>query len=134
MDDILLFLQNPHSSLQETIKLIESYSNISDYSINWNKFSILPLHSNSWDVAAHTPTIPLCTSHFMYLGTNVSPRMSELFRLNFTPLLKTIDDDLRRWMNLPLSILGRIATIKMTVLHNLTASTFCLFFEEQQMR
>ncbi len=115
-NDILLFLENPHSSLPETIKLIDSFSRISNYSINWHKSSILPLRKNSWDVAAQTPPIPLCTSHITYLGINISPRLSELPNLNYSPLLKTITDNLLRWMNLPLSILGRIATIKMSVL------------------
>lgn len=35
-DDILLFLQDPLISLQETIKVINSFANISDYTINWD--------------------------------------------------------------------------------------------------
>lgn len=35
--------------------------------------------------------------------------MSELFSLTSIPFLKTIIDDLLCWMNLPLSIMGRIA-------------------------
>lgn len=118
-DDILLFLQNPHTSLQETIKLIKEYSKISDYSINWLKSSILPLHPNSRDVAAHISPIspiPLCTNHITYLGINISTRLSELFDLNFSPLLKTITDNLNRWINLPLNLIGRIATVKMSIL------------------
>uniref|UniRef100_A0A672F570 Reverse transcriptase domain-containing protein n=1 Tax=Salarias fasciatus TaxID=181472 RepID=A0A672F570_SALFA len=115
-DDILLFIQNPQSSLSEVIKVINSFSSLSDYSINWNKSSILPLNTSSLDVAALTTPIPFCTSHITYLGIHISPRLSELITLNFTPLLKTINDDLQRWMNIPLSLLGRIATIKMTIL------------------
>lgn len=51
-----------------------------------------------------------------YLGIHISPKLSELFLLNFMPLLKTIEDDLNCWMTLPISIIGRIATIKMTIL------------------
>ncbi|CAJ1048216.1 LINE-1 retrotransposable element ORF2 protein [Xyrichtys novacula] len=115
-DDILLFMDNPKSSLQEVISVIKSFSLLSDYSINWNKSSILPLNTNSLAVAALTTPIPFCTSHITYLGIHISPRLSELINLNFTPLLKKINDDLQRWMNLPLSILGRIATVKMTIL------------------
>ena len=115
-DNILFFFQSPKSFLQVTIKLIESFSKISDYSINWNKSSILPLHNTRWDAAVQVSQIQLCTGHITYLGINISPRLSELNGLNFTPLLKTIDDDLHRWMNLPLSILGRIGLVKMTTL------------------
>lgn len=54
-DDILLFLENPQISLNETIRLIDTFSEISDYSINWQKSSILSLHNNSWDVATNPP-------------------------------------------------------------------------------
>lgn len=67
-------------------------------------------------MAAHTPPIPLCTGHITYLGIHISSRLSELFILNYTPLLKTISDTLLRWTNLPLSLIGRIASIKMTIL------------------
>ncbi len=70
-------------------------------------------------MTSHTPPIPMCTNYITYLGINVSPRLSELFGLIYTPLLKTIDDDLQRWMNLPLSIMGRISVIKMTILPKL---------------
>lgn len=67
-------------------------------------------------MAAQTPPIPLCTGHITYLGINISPRLSELLNLNYTPLLKTITDKLLCWMNFPLSLLGQTATIKMSVL------------------
>lgn len=43
-DDILLYIQNPEKSLRELIKLINDYSNILDYSINWNKSVIFLLN------------------------------------------------------------------------------------------
>lgn len=113
---MLLFLRNPTLSLHHTIKLIESFSRLSQYSISWSKSSILPLHDNSWDVAAVTPPVPLSTDHITYLGIKISPRLSELFTLNFPPLRKQIQDDLQRWMNLPISIAGRISVIKMSIL------------------
>jgi len=48
--------------------------------------------------------------------TSRSKLTIDLFRLNFNPLLKTIEDDLTRWMNLPLSIIGRIVTVQMCIL------------------
>lgn len=65
---------------------------------------------------SQTPPIPLCTNHITNLGINVSSRPAELFGLNFTI---QNNDDLQCWMNLPLSIMGRISVIKMTILPNL---------------
>lgn len=115
-DDILLYLQNPSSSLPDTIRLINAFSKISDYTINWSKSTILPLSPNSWDVAVQTLPLSLRTGNITYLGISISPRLSELVNLNFNPLLKTVEDNLQRWMNLPTSLIGRIATIKMAIL------------------
>ena len=119
-DDILLYLQQPYTSLTETISLIKTYSHISDYSINLHKSVILPVRGGDWNVAAHTPPIPICTNYITYLGINISARLSELVNLNLTPLLKTITDSLNRWKNLPLSLIGRIAAIKMSILPKIT--------------
>uniref|UniRef100_A0A3B1ID19 Reverse transcriptase domain-containing protein n=1 Tax=Astyanax mexicanus TaxID=7994 RepID=A0A3B1ID19_ASTMX len=115
-DDILLFLQKPDISIAETIQTIENYSKISDYSINWSKSTVLPINMNRLDDKFKTIPIPMCTNYITYLGVRVSPQLSELFKLNFNPLTKTISDDLNRWTTLPISLIGRIATIKMSVL------------------
>lgn len=70
---------------------------------------------NKWDVAAQALPIPLCTGHITYLGIKISLRLSDLISLNFTPLIETIENDLNCWINLPLSLVGRIAIIKMTI-------------------
>ena len=115
-DDLLLHLQDPFTSLQETFKIINNFSSISHYKINWNKSTILPLTANAWDSAAQDPSLPLHTGNIKYLGINISSRLSELFNLNYTPLLKNIEDDFKRWTKLPLTLIGRIATVKMKTL------------------
>lgn len=70
----------------------------------------------TWDSAAHDPTLNLTTGNIKYLGITVSPRLSELFNLNYTPLLKKIEDDYKRWNKLPLTLIGRIAAVKMKTL------------------
>lgn len=61
-------------------------------------------------------SLPLHTGNITYLDINISSRLSELFNLNYSPLLKKITDDLKRWNNLPLSLNGRIASVKMKIL------------------
>lgn len=57
-----------------------------------------------------------CSRHdFTYLGINVSPNLAELWKLNFSPLLKKIKRDLERWHELPLSFMGHIGLIKMNI-------------------
>uniref|UniRef100_A0A3Q3JGV0 Reverse transcriptase domain-containing protein n=1 Tax=Monopterus albus TaxID=43700 RepID=A0A3Q3JGV0_MONAL len=42
-DDLLLYLQDPYNSLEETLHIINTFSKISNFTINWNKSTILPL-------------------------------------------------------------------------------------------
>ena len=109
-DHILLFLQNPVISLQEINKILTNlqiFQNTQLIGINHLLFQ-----PQSWNAAANTLPISLCTDHITYLGVRVSPRLSDLF----THPLKSVQEDLQRWTNHPLSIMGRIFTIKMTIL------------------
>lgn len=105
---------NPEKSLAGIIKLINDYSNISDYSINWNKSVLLPLNKD-FEISK-IKNNQFTIGNITYLGVHFSPNISDLFELNFTSVLKTTENDLKCWKNLSLSIIGRIATIKMSVL------------------
>ncbi|KAF7642911.1 hypothetical protein LDENG_00248450 [Lucifuga dentata] len=105
-DDILLYLQVPSQSLQKVFKLINAFPLLSDYSINWSKSMILPITKDSWYPAAQDPHYAFPTGNIKYLGINISPKLPALVRLNFDPLLDKICRDLKRWNNLPISLLG----------------------------
>ena len=115
-DDILLYLQDPQTSVKEVCNLISTFSRLSDYTINWSKSIILPLTENSWNPAVQNTYYSFPTGNIRYLGINISSKLTELVHLNFTPLLDKVCGDLRRWNNLPISLLGRIATVKMKIL------------------
>lgn len=115
-DDVLLYLEDPYKSTQETFNTISNFSKISNYTINWQKSTILPLVGNAWDSAAQNNSLPISIGNIKYLGVNISSKLSELFNLNYIPLLNKTTQDLKRWNNLPLSLMGRIATVKMKIL------------------
>ncbi len=113
-DDVLLFLQHSQITLSEVITLINSFSRVSDYSINWLKSTVLPINCSF-----QNSSTPLQSGNIKYLGINVSPRLADLIKLNHIPLLKKVEDDLTRWRSLPISLMGRVASIKMMVLPEL---------------
>ncbi len=110
-DDVLLFLQHSQTTLSEVITLINSFSRVSDYSINWLKSTVLPINCSF-----QNSSTPLQSGNIKYLGINVSPKLADLIKLNHIPLLKKVEDDLTRWRSLPISLMGRVASIKMMVL------------------
>ena len=52
---------------------------------------------------------------FKYLGV-VTDIFNKLFKSNFETLFTHVKDDLHHWSSLPLSLVGRISSVKMTVL------------------
>ncbi len=99
-DDMLLFLQHSQTTLSEVITLINSFSRVSDYSINWLKSTVLPINCSF-----QNSSTPLQSGNIKYLGINVSPRLADLIKLNHIPLLKKVEDDLTRWRSLPISLM-----------------------------
>jgi hypothetical protein len=51
-----------------------------------------------------------------YLIVTLSKEVKDLYEKNFKSLKKEIEEDLRRWKNLPCSWIGRINIIKMSIL------------------
>ncbi len=95
-DDVLLFLQHSQTTFSEVITLINSFSRVSDYSINWLKSTVLPINCSF-----QNSSTPLQSGNIKYLGINVSSKLADLIKLNHIPLLKKVEDDLARWRSLP---------------------------------
>jgi hypothetical protein len=51
-----------------------------------------------------------------YLGVNISKQVKVLYGKNCKSLKKEIEEDLRRWKNLPCSCIVRINIVKMAIL------------------
>lgn len=52
------------------------------------------------------------------MATSITPVQEEMYKTNWEPLLKCIQD-LERWVSLPLSMLGRVSLLKMNILPRL---------------
>ena len=55
-------------------------------------------------------------SHFKYLGLDIYPSVEKIVSTNYNKTLNSILDDLNRWHNIPVSMAGRVAIIKMNIL------------------
>jgi hypothetical protein len=51
-----------------------------------------------------------------YLGVNLTKNVNDLYKENYKPLKKEIEEDYRRWKDLPCSWIGRINIVKMAIL------------------
>jgi hypothetical protein len=63
-------------------------------------------------------TIPftIASKKIKYLGVNLTKDVNDLYKENYKPLKKEIEEDYRRWRDLPCSWIGRINIVKMAIL------------------
>jgi hypothetical protein len=63
-------------------------------------------------------TIPfiITTKKIKYLGVNLKKDVNDRYKENYEHLKKEIEEDYRRWRDLPSSRIGRINIVKMAIL------------------
>ena len=57
----------------------------------------------------------LATNSIKYLGMTLTKHVKDLYDKNFKTLKKEIEEDLKKWKNLPCSCIGRINIVKMAI-------------------
>ena len=60
----------------------------------------------------------IATKRIKYLGINLPKKTKELYTENYKTLMKDIKDDINSWRDSPCSCVGRIVTVKITILPN----------------
>ena len=63
-----------------------------------------------------TTPFTIVTNNITYLGVTLTKEVIDLYDKNFKSLEKEIEEDLRRWKDLPHSWIGRIKIVKMDIL------------------
>jgi hypothetical protein len=63
-------------------------------------------------------TIPftIASKKIKYLGVNLTNDVNDLYKENYKLLKKAIEEDYRRWKDLPCSWIGRINLVKVAIL------------------
>jgi hypothetical protein len=63
-----------------------------------------------------TTPFTIVTNNIKYLGVTLTKEEKDLYDKNFKSLKKEIEEDVRRWKDLPCSWIGRINIVKITIL------------------
>jgi hypothetical protein len=58
----------------------------------------------------------IVTNNIKYFSVTLTKEVKDLYEKNFKSLKKEIKEDLRRWKDLPCSLIGRINIVKMAIL------------------
>uniref|UniRef100_A0A3B3B502 Reverse transcriptase domain-containing protein n=1 Tax=Oryzias melastigma TaxID=30732 RepID=A0A3B3B502_ORYME len=115
-DDIVLFLTDLNTSIESLNKLLHTFGRFSGYKINNSKSALLLLN----EAERKGSTIPTQFTHtpegFTYLGIKITPNWEDIVAKNYEPLMKEVEELLDRWRPMPVSMIGRINIIKMSIL------------------
>ena len=115
---MILYIENPKDVTRKWLELINEFSKVAGYKINAQK-SLPFLYTNDEKFEREIKeTLPftIAIKRIKYLGINLPKETKDLYAENYKTLMKEIKDATNRWRDIPSSWIGRINTVKMTVL------------------
>uniref|UniRef100_A0A9L0RI47 RNA-directed DNA polymerase n=1 Tax=Equus caballus TaxID=9796 RepID=A0A9L0RI47_HORSE len=117
-DDMILYIENPKESIEKLLEIINNYSKVAGYKINVHKSVAFLYTNNELTEKELKNSIPftIATKRIKYLGINLTKEVKDLYNENYKTFLKEIDDDIKRWKDIPCTWIGRINIVKMSVL------------------
>lgn len=125
-DDLLLYIRDPQSSIPRALPVLKSFSEFSGYKLNISKSECYAINQSAVELPPSSVPFRLSNSGFKYLGIAITRSVRTLREQNFTALTTTVKSDLQRWNRLPLSLAGRVQTVKMNILYMPIFSNVCL--------
>ena len=115
-DDVILFCSNLKQTLPALLDQINFFGTFAGYKINYSKSVILFLNERE---RLHPP-IPtpftVSLNGFTYLGVKIAPTTDKIVPNNYNTLTDKVTQLINRWTNLPISMIGRINVLKMSIL------------------
>ena len=117
---MVVYISDPKNSTRELLNLINSFGEVAGYKINSNKSMAFLYTKDKRAEKEVRETIPftIVTNNIKYLCVTLTKQVKNLYDKNFKSLKKEIEEDLRRWKDLPCSWIGTINIVKMAFLLN----------------
>lgn len=118
---MILTLTQPRISLPNLHAELDRYGALSGYKMNTSKSEALPINISDTETAHLKANFSYHwkTTSLKYLGIHITPKFNTLYQENFPPLFRSIRTLLLNWKKHHISLLGRIASVKMTILPKL---------------
>uniref|UniRef100_A0A670IW01 Reverse transcriptase domain-containing protein n=1 Tax=Podarcis muralis TaxID=64176 RepID=A0A670IW01_PODMU len=116
-DDLVLTLQKPEPSTKRVLELIYEFGRVAGFKLNKQKTKVLAKNLTFSEIEGFQKETELnVVKKVKYLGVNLTGKNLNLFKDNYEKCWSEIKKDLETWSRLKLSLLGRIAAVKMNVL------------------
>ena len=117
-DDMILYIENPKASTPRLLELIQQFGSMAGYKINAQKSMAFLYTNNETEEREIKESIPLTIApkSIRYLGINLTKEVKDLYPKNYRTPLKETEEDTKRWKTIPCSWIGKINTVKMSML------------------
>ena len=117
-DDMILYTKNPKDVTRKLLELINEFGKVAGYKIKAHKSLAFLYTINKKSESEIKETHPFTTAmkRIKYLGINLPKETKDLYAENCKTLMKEIKDDSNRWRDISFPWIGRINTVKMTIL------------------
>ena len=112
---MIIHISHPKNSTRELLQLINNFSKVAGYKINSNK-SVAFLYTTHKQAEKEIRETIAFTNSIKFLGVTLTKPVKDLYDNNFKSLKKEIEEDLRKWRDLPCSWIGTINIVKMPIL------------------
>jgi hypothetical protein len=115
---MIVYISDPKNSTRELLNLINSFSTVAGYKINSNKsmaFLYTKYKQAEKEIRETTP-FTIVANNIKYLGVTLTKKVKDLYDNKFKLLKEEIEEDLRKWKDLPCSWISRIIIVKMAIL------------------
>ena len=112
------YIENPKDATRKLLELIIEFGKVAGYKINAQKCVVFLYTNNEKSEREIKETFPftIATKRIKYLRINLPKETKDLYAETCKTLMKEIKDNTNRWRDIPCSWIGRINTVKTTIL------------------
>uniref|UniRef100_A0A8D1NH98 Reverse transcriptase domain-containing protein n=1 Tax=Sus scrofa TaxID=9823 RepID=A0A8D1NH98_PIG len=114
---MILYIENHKGSTQKLLELINKFRKVAGYKINIQKSVAFLYLNNETLEKEYKNTIPfkIVPQKIKCLGIQLTKEVKDLYAENNRTLIKEIEEDVKKWKDIPCSWVGKINTVKMTI-------------------
>ena len=113
-DDMILYMEDPKDSTKKLLELIREFSKVTGYKINTQKLIAL-LYTNNEATEREIKKLSSFTitpRTIKYLEINLTKDIRDVYPENYRKDIKEIEEDTKKWKNIPCSRIGRTNIVK----------------------
>ena len=118
VDDKILYMEIQKDSTKRLLELIHEFSKVAGYKTNVQKLVAVLYTNNEATEREIRELIPftIAPKILKYLRIILTKELKNMYMENYRKLMKEIEEDTKKWKNIPCSWIGKSNIVKMSIL------------------